>query len=77
MSSITKKLIEKGLVTFYPSFLKDNIHYETMMGSVAYGVSNDSSDVDIYGFCIPPKELIFPHLTGEILGFGRQKKRFD
>jgi predicted nucleotidyltransferase len=48
-----------------------------MMGSVAYGVSSDTSDMDIYGFCIPPKEELFPHLKGEIEGFGRQKQRFN
>lgn len=57
--------------------MPNNIHYETMMGSVAYGVSSDTSDIDLYGFCIPPKEIIFPHLAGEILGFGRQIKRFE
>lgn len=40
------------------------------MGSVAYGVSSDSSDNDVYGFCIPPKTVIFPHLAGHINGFG-------
>jgi predicted nucleotidyltransferase len=47
------------------------------MGSVAYGVSSDDSDIDVYGFCIPKKDVIFPHLQGEILGFGRQVKRFN
>lgn len=47
------------------------------MGSVAYGVSSDTSDCDIYGYCIPPKKTVFPHLDGEIQGFGRQKKRFE
>jgi predicted nucleotidyltransferase len=48
-----------------------------MMGSVAYGVSSDTSDVDVYGICLPPKDLVFPHLAGEIPGFGTQRKRFD
>lgn len=47
------------------------------MGSVAYGVSTATSDIDIYGVCIPPKQDIFPHLKGEIEGFGRQKQRFE
>lgn len=51
--------------------------YETLMGSIAYGVSSDKSDHDIYGFCIPPKEEVFPHLNGEIPGFGEPKKRFE
>jgi len=55
----------------------DNICMEVQMGSVAYGVSNNHSDIDVYGFCIPPKEDIFPHLRGEIIGFGRQKQRFN
>jgi len=50
--------------------------YETIMGSIAYGVSSDESDRDIYGFCIPPKEEVFPHLDGEIPGFDAPKKRF-
>jgi len=60
-----------------PKWLPSNVHYETIMGSVAYGVSSDTSDMDVYGFCIPPKEIIFPHLAGEIQGFGRQKKNFE
>jgi hypothetical protein len=58
-----------------PSFLPESIQYEVIMGSFAYGVSSDSSDVDMYGFCIPDKQMIFPHLNGEIEGFGRQIKR--
>jgi predicted nucleotidyltransferase len=75
MNSVTKTLCEKSLIT-PPDFLKDSISYEVIMGSVAYGVSTDESDTDIYGFCIPPKEMIFPHLSGQINGFGRQKKNF-
>lgn len=60
-----------------PKFLADNVQYETIMGSVAYGVSSDTSDMDIYGYCIPPKEMVFPHLQGEIYGFGRQINRFE
>lgn len=59
-----------------PQWLPNNIHYLVMMGSVAYGVENAGSDRDIYGFCIPPKEIIFPHLAGEILGFDSQVQRF-
>jgi predicted nucleotidyltransferase len=60
-----------------PSWLGDNLCYETMMGSVAYGVSADTSDMDVYGICMPPKDTVFPHLAGEIFGFGTQIKRFE
>jgi predicted nucleotidyltransferase len=60
-----------------PKFLADNTHYLCMMGSNAYGCSSDSSDQDLYGFCMPPKEFMFPHLRGDIQGFGTQKQGFD
>ncbi|MBM3457237.1 MAG: nucleotidyltransferase [Armatimonadetes bacterium] len=53
-----------------PAWLPEAIQYETQMGSVAYGVSSDTSDVDLYGFCIPPRQVVFPHLAGHIPGFG-------
>lgn len=60
-----------------PRWLVDNVHYLTQMGSVSYGVSGDTSDVDVYGMCIPPRDVVFPHLAGEILGFGKPRERFD
>lgn len=68
--------LEKQQAIHPPSWMNSNTVYMTYMGSVAYGVSSDTSDADIYGFCIPPKDFLFPHLRGEILDFGRQKKRF-
>lgn len=76
MASITEKLAKKKLIN-PPSFVRSNTVYETVMGSVAYGVSTDTSDFDTVGVCIPPKHVIFPHLAGEIEGFGRQKNRFN
>jgi predicted nucleotidyltransferase len=73
---ILKKLT-KAQVAHPPSWLPDNTHYMTIMGSDAYGVSSDSSDIDVYGFCMPPKDMVFPHLRGEIPGFGTQIKRFE
>jgi predicted nucleotidyltransferase len=60
-----------------PKWLPNNLHYEVIMGSMAYGVSNDASDMDIYGWAIPPKEMVFPHLAGEIEGFGISCPRFQ
>jgi len=74
--SIVDKLTSRGLIR-PPSHLKTNIHFEVMMGSIAYGCSNDASDCDVYGFSIPPKDVIFPHLSGYIIGFGRQPNKFE
>jgi predicted nucleotidyltransferase len=73
---ILQSLSKKGLIK-PPPFVAGGTQYETIMGSMAYGVAGESSDWDIYGFCIPPKDMVFPHLSGEILGFGNQKKRFE
>jgi uncharacterized protein len=74
--STLQRLADRGLVK-PPRWLPGNVQYETIMGSVAYGVSSDTSDLDVYGWVIPMKEDIFPHLRGEILGFGHQAKRFE
>ncbi len=74
--NVVESLHKKGLIK-PPPFVTGGTQYLTIMGSVAYGVSSDSSDVDLYGFCIPPKDVIFPHLAGEIMGFGDQIQRFE
>lgn len=67
-SNLIKTLQKRQVFTgrSVPTFLTDSVQYITMMGSVAYGVSDvvKGSDVDIYGFCIPPKEILFPHTAG-------------
>lgn len=59
-----------------PDFVASNLQYETISGSVSYGISNDMSDQDCIGFCIPLKSHIFPNFHGEIEGFNRLP-RFD
>jgi len=76
MSSVVQKLYKQNLLSA-PPWLPKSIQYEVMVGSVAYGVSDDLSDIDIYGFCIPHKDIVFPHLAGDIIGFGRQKNYFE
>lgn len=73
---ILEKLKNKKLIS-PPKWLVSNTQGLFIMGSEAYGVSSGKSDVDIYGWCIPPKKVLFPHLAGEIPGFGSQKKRFE
>ena len=59
-----------------PSWLPNNVVYLTIMGSFAYGVTSESSDLDLYGICLPPKDLCFPHLRGEIPNFGKSTGNF-
>ena len=76
MSSIIQKLTKKKLIK-PPKFLSTAVQLEVVMGSVAYGVSSDNSDLDVYGFCIPERSSVFPHTNGEIQGFGKQIQRFE
>lgn len=76
MTSRLSLTAKKGL-TQPPKWLPDNVHYEVITGSVAYGVSSDTSDMDVVGFVMPPLDMMFPHLRGEIPGFGTQVARFE
>lgn len=77
MASTFDRLLEGGHIS-PPRFLKNNVVYEVITGSFAYGTNvTNKSDFDIYGVVIPLKEMVFPHLGGEIPGFGNQIKRFD
>jgi predicted nucleotidyltransferase len=69
-------LTDRGLIK-PPRWLPGNVQYQTIMGSVAYGVSSDTSDVDVYGWAISLKDDLFPHLRGEVPGFGTPRPRFE
>lgn len=77
MPSILYRLSNNNKVDC-PAFLIDNIHYETIMGSHAYGCNNpESSDLDVYGFCIPPLNILFPHTSGFINGYDQNLPKFE
>ena len=76
MSSVVKKLVKNKLMTPPHDFCEETI-YEVIMGSVAYGVSNNMSDMDVYAVTVPYKSMVFPHLTGHIHGFGPEPDNFD
>jgi len=75
MSSVVLHLAKRGLIK--PPPYATETQYEVMTGSIAYGVSCDVSDMDIVGFCVPSKEVVFPHLAGQIFRFGKEKAHFD
>lgn len=68
MPSKVQTLVSRQLIS-PPRWLADNVQYEVITGSKAYGVSEDTSDMDIYGWCIPLKDDLFPQLKGLIPGF--------
>jgi hypothetical protein len=66
--NIITKLNKQGLLNGAPSPVLDP-ELEVIMGSLAYGVSGQTSDMDVYVVYIPKKEEVFPHLTGKVQGF--------
>ena len=74
--SVLKKLENRGIYKPPNAFVTDTC-YEVIMGSSAYGVSNNSSDIDIYAVCVPPQDIVFPHTVGHIRGFGGSPKNFE
>lgn len=66
-----KKLIQP------PEWMSNSIQFLVKMGSHSYGIANSNSDIDMYGFAIPPIGELLPHTKGEICGFGRQNSRFE
>jgi predicted nucleotidyltransferase len=74
---IIQDLEKRGLIR-PPSWLGTNCHYLCIVGSVAYGAAdtNVQSDLDIYGWCTPKKEVIFPQVSGVIKNFGWQGENF-
>lgn len=58
-----------------PKWLSNNCMYLSIIGSHAYGVADTSDksklpDYDVYGWTVPPKDMLFPHLSGHIQGLG-------
>lgn len=76
MPSTVFNLAKKQLIS-PPGHVTEGTQYEVITGSVAYGCSSDTSDMDIVGWCIPNLDMIFPHLRGEIDGFGPKGQRFE
>ncbi len=76
MPSTIQRLTKAKLIK-PPKFLTTSVQYEVIMGSNAYGVSTDVSDVDIYGFCIPNRDVVFPHTIGIVNGFGKKGEIFN
>lgn len=76
LAMLLHKLVERNQI-HPPKWLPDNTQFLGYAGSAAYGVSGDTSDMDCFGFVIPPREIVFPFSDGgRIYGFGDQGERF-
>lgn len=81
MNSHLKQVLTKGNP---PKWLETNLHYVTIMGSMAYNCHHPHgeksvklSDMDLYGFAMPPKHIVFPHIAGYLHNFGKSPENFE
>lgn len=58
------------------SWIVENIQYEAITGSFAYGMNSDMSDIDLVAVTVPPKEIIFP-FENRIYGFDNNFGKFE
>jgi len=58
-------------------WISDNLQYEVITGSHAYGCQTPESDYDIYGMTIPPKNYLFPELYGYVREFSSNIPKFE
>lgn len=72
---LLEKLARKGLID-PPSFVISNIIYAAKTGSVVYGASTGSSDLDIVGIFIGPRSNYSSDAAGIVIGFD-SIKRFE
>lgn len=70
------KEINDDKVIEVPKFVIDGCAYLVKMGSEAYGVSTNKSDIDVYGFTVPPLDMVYPERAGYIPEFGTQPELF-
>jgi uncharacterized protein len=67
-----QQLVNAGLCKPEFDFIPDNLCLLSIGGSRAYNTANENSDVDLWGICIPPDEVIFPYEHGHIYGLGKK-----
>ena len=61
---------------YAPDYVRQDLILMVVGGSRAYGIASPTSDVDLYGVCMPPLQEVFPHLAGYIPGFGKPPYMF-
>lgn len=74
---ILQKLIDSNVISPPDAVRYGRTCYLTVTGSNSYGVSDNTSDIDVVGIVIPPKNILFPYTNGFIYGFGEQPVLFE
>jgi hypothetical protein len=66
---IYTELFAKERFEAHEQWIKDNLIYECIMGSQAYGLATAESDIDIVAIVMPQEIHLWPQKYGYILGF--------
>lgn len=76
MASALKRLASKK-IAHPPGWLIENLQYEVIFGSRAFGTQRLDSDYDLYGYAIPCRRFIFPTSEGWLPGWDKDCPKFD
>lgn len=70
----TDEFIKAGKFDQNDMFIKDNLVYECIAGSHAYGCNNKDSDIDAIGIFMDRHQDLYPTQYGFILGFDQLQR---
>jgi hypothetical protein len=70
----TQWFAQNGHFQKHEQWLVDNLMLETIVGSYAYGCSNEKSDYDVMAIVLPRHEHLYPQNYGFILGYDNLPK---
>jgi len=73
--TFTHKFAEK--FNEHEKFIEENLLYEIIGGSFAYGVNNEDSDYDIVSIFMDKHSDLYPQNYGYVLGFDTQTGRLE
>jgi len=76
MHKYINHLISKKVLNSSQDWVFQNIQYLILHGSHAYGINTEKSDIDLYGFTMPPKDYVFPY-DSHVYGFDVGVPTFD
>jgi hypothetical protein len=60
-----------------PDFVLGGLSYVAVVGSRACGMALPGADHDVCGWYVPPSDMVFPHLVGDIPGFDAPREAHD
>jgi len=68
-NTYTDLFFKEGRFEAHEQWMKDNLIFEAVMGSQAYGLATPESDVDVVALVMNKEEHLWPQRYGYVVGF--------